>query len=202
MSGFSPPDGFYARTYVPDISVVPLGERPRPRNRRRGRSGDDLPRGQELARHEQQGSRDRFVAKPHLTVTFHGCELLHHLEPDDADFEKTVEPVVRRQPLPGPSFDPSALRFFPRGYPVAWENRGEDAEVALTQESFRPNVPWTSDQDDFVIVARDPGASSVEVSWVLTEDGNDDGVTGEFRVPTDELVDAAELFKVVFFKER
>lgn len=144
-------------------------------------------------------SRNRFVARPHLTMTFHGCELLDHLDQDDADFEKAVEPVLRKQHALGQSFDPSVLRFSPRDYPVAWGNRGEDAEVVLTPESFRPNAPWTSDQDDYVIVARDPGARAVKVSWALTEDGNDGVTTGEFQVPTDELIDAADLFKSVFF---
>lgn len=143
-------------------------------------------------------SRDRFVAKPHLIVTFHGCELLDHLDPDDADFEKAVEPVLRSQDPFRPTFGYSTLRPLSRDYPVAWSNRGEDAEVVLTPESFRPNVPWTSDQDDYVIVTRDPQASSVEVTWVLTEDGNDAVTSGEFRVPTGELIDAADLFKAVF----
>lgn len=144
-------------------------------------------------------SHDRFVAKPHLIVTFHDCELFDHLDLDDANFEKAVEPVVRAQRPFGMAFDSSDLRITPRDYPVSWSNRGEDAEVVLTPESFRPNVPWTSDQDDYVVVARDPEASGVEVSWVLTEDGNDAVTTGEFRVPTQELVDAADLFKSVFF---
>jgi hypothetical protein len=144
-------------------------------------------------------SRDRFVAKPHLTVTFHGCELLDYLDPDDADFDKAAEPVIRRQDPLRPSFDPSALRL--RGYPVEWANHGEDAEIMLTPKSFRPNVPWTSDQDDYVIVSRDSEADSVEVSWILTEDGNDDVVTGGFRVLTAELMDAADLLRSVFVKE-
>ena len=41
-------------------------------------------------------SRDRFVAKPHLIVTFHDCEALAFREADDADFEKVVEPIVRQ----------------------------------------------------------------------------------------------------------
>ncbi|MEU4820348.1 hypothetical protein AB0H37_00595 [Actinomadura sp. NPDC023710] len=143
-------------------------------------------------------SRDRFVAKPHLIVTFHGCELLDHLDPDDADFEKAVEPVLRSHDPFQPAFDYSTLRPLPRDYPVAWSNRGEDAEVVLTPESFRPNVPWTSDQDDYVITTRDPQASSVEVTWALTEDGNDAVTSGEFRVPTGELIDAVDLFKAVF----
>lgn len=143
-------------------------------------------------------SRDRFVAKPNLIVTFHGCELLEHLDPDDADFEKAVEPVLRAKDPFRPAFDYSALRSVPSDYPVAWSNRDEDAEVVLTPESFRPNMPWTSAQDDYVIISRDPHASSVEVTWVLTEDGIDAVTGGELRVSTGELIDAADLFRAVF----
>lgn len=146
-------------------------------------------------------SRDRFVSKPHLIVTFHGCELVDHLDPDDADYEKAVEPVLRSTDPLRPAFGYSTLRPLVRDYPVTWSNRGEDAEVVLTPESFRPNVPWMSDQDDYVIVARDPQASSVMVTWVLTEDSNDAVTSGELRVPTGELIDAANLFKTVFLKE-
>jgi hypothetical protein len=143
-------------------------------------------------------SHDRFVAKPHLVVTFHGCELFDHLDPDDADYDKAVEPVLQSRDLLRPTFDYSTLRPLPRGYAVAWTNRGDDAEVTLTPESFRPNAPWTSDQDDYVIVAKDPQASRVEVSWVLTEDGNDAATSGELTVPTAELADAGDLFSSVF----
>ena len=146
-------------------------------------------------------SRDRFVAKPHLIVTFHDCEALDHLDPDDADYEKAVEPVVRQQDQFVPGFAPGALRLTPRDYPVAWTNRGDDAEVALTPESFRPNTQWTSDQDDYVLLAREAQASSVLVTWVLTEDGNDAATSGEFRVPTADLVDASALFQAMFLKD-
>lgn len=147
-------------------------------------------------------SRDRFVAKPRLNLIFHGCELFDHLDADDADFEKAVEPVLQRQNPLGPGFNYSAFRPIPRDYPVSWSNRGEDAEIVLTPESLRPNDPWTSDCDDYVLVARDPEAGSVQVSWVLTEDGSDAVTTGEFIVPTAELVDAADLFESVFFVEK
>lgn len=145
-------------------------------------------------------SQDRFVSKPHLIVTFHGCELVDHLDPDDADYEKAVEPVLRSHDPLRASFDYPALRFTPRDYPVAWSNRGEDAEVVITPDSFRPNVPWTSDQDDYVIVTRDVQATSVEVTWVLTEDGNDAVTSGRLRVPVVDTILAADLFKAVFLK--
>jgi hypothetical protein len=133
-------------------------------------------------------SRDRFVAKPHLSVTFHHCEASDYREAHDADYEKVVEPVMRRQDPFGPGFDASDLRITPRGYPIAWTNRGDDTEVVLTPDSFRPNVTWTSDQDDYVILARDPQAASVSVTWVLTEDGNDAVTSGEFEVTTADLI--------------
>lgn len=145
-------------------------------------------------------SRDRFVAKPHLSVVFHGCEVFDYRDPDDADYEKVVEPVVRGHDPFATGFDPSDLRIVPRDYPVVWTSRGDDAEVLLTPESFRPNAPWISDQDDYVILARDPQAASVSVTWTLTEDGNDAVTTGKLAVATADLVDAADLFGAVFLK--
>ncbi|OYN92552.1 hypothetical protein [Parenemella sanctibonifatiensis] len=147
-------------------------------------------------------SHDRFVAKPHLIVTFHDCEVFDYRESDDADYRKVVEPIVRRQDPYGIGFDPSDLRIAARGYPVNWSNHGNNAEVTVTPESFRPNVPWTSDEDDYVILARDPQASAVVVTWVLTEDGNDTVTRGELEVATGELTDAADLLKAAFFKDR
>jgi hypothetical protein len=146
-------------------------------------------------------SRDRFVAKPHLILTFHDCEAVEYLESDDADYEKLVEPIVRRQEPFGIGFAHDALRITPREYPVSWSNRDGDAEVVLTPESFRPNAPWTSDQDDYVILSKDPQAASISVTWVLTEDGSDAVTRGELQVTTADLVDAADLFKAAFFPE-
>lgn len=146
-------------------------------------------------------SRDRFVAKPHLIVTFHDCAAFDFLGPEDANYEQLVKPVMRRQDPSGIGLAQVPLRITPRDYPVSWSNRDGDAEVVLTPESFRPNVPWTSDQDDYVILANDSQAASVSVTWVLTEDGNDAVTRGELHVPTAELIDAADLFKAAFFPE-
>ncbi|MBQ0928649.1 hypothetical protein [Saccharopolyspora endophytica] len=147
-------------------------------------------------------SRGRFVAKPQLIVTFHECEAIDYLDADDADYMKVVEPVVGRQEPFGVGFDPGGFGFTPRGYPVSWRNRGNDAEVVLTPESLRPDTPWMSDQDDYVILARDLEASFVTVTWGLTEDGNDAVTTGEFQAPTGDAVDAADLIKAVFLEDQ
>lgn len=150
----------------------------------------------------QVTSRDRFVAKPHLTITFHDCEAFDYQEPGDADWHKLVEPVVRRQEPYGLGFDPSALRLAHRDYPVDWNNHGtDDVEVVLTPESFRPNVPWVSDQDDYVLLARNPQAQTVAVTWVLTEDGNNATTTGELKIAAGDLAAAADLLKASFFDD-
>jgi hypothetical protein len=146
-------------------------------------------------------SRDRFVAMPHLVVTFHGCEAFEFREPDDADFEKVVEPIVARPSryVLGPDY--TDYRITPRGYPVDWANQGGDVEVTLTPESFRPNTPWMSDQDDYVVIARDPEASTVSVSWVLTEDGNDTVTKGDLELRAGDMTDAADLFSAAFLDD-
>ena len=145
-------------------------------------------------------SRDRFIAKPYLTVTFHGCEVLDYLDQGEVDFDRMVEPVLQKQDLPGISSRPPCLRVDLSDGPVVWRNQAEDAEVVIRLESFRPNTPWPTGQDGCVILARDPGGRSVKVSWSLTEDGSDDVVIGEFQVVTEKPVDAVELFERVFFK--
>lgn len=143
-------------------------------------------------------SRDRFVAKPHLIVTFHDCEAFDYQEPSDGDLGKVIEPVVHRQDPYGVGFD---LRLAPRGYPVSWRNRGNDVEVIPTPESFRPNAPWVSDQDDYVLLARNPQAPVVNVTWILTEDGNDATTTGELEITPSAHADAAELLRASFFND-
>lgn len=146
-------------------------------------------------------SRDRIIAKPHLTVKFHDCELFDHLDGADASIDEVVEPIVQDW-SPHALIDNRAVRRVrPRAYPVAWNNRGNDAEVILTPESFRPNSPWTSDQDDYVILVRDPQASTVTVTWELTEEGSDEVTTGELTVSASTLVDAGDLFIAAVVKE-
>ena len=140
------------------------------------------------------------MAKPHLIVTFHDCEVFDYREPADANLAKVVEPVARRISPYGPASDPADLHVAVRGYPVQWNNRGNNVEVVLTPESFRPNVAWTSDEDDYVLVTRVPQAEAVAVTWVLTEDGNDVVTTGEFNIEPAELVEAPELFNRSFVR--
>jgi hypothetical protein len=147
-------------------------------------------------------SHRRHIAKPQLTVTFHDCEVLDHVDPDDADYEKAVEPVVKAQQPFGAGLNFPILRSIRGDYPVSWTNCEEDAEVTLSLDSLRPEGSWSSNQDDYVIVARNPEAADVEVSWTLTEDGSDDVTTDTFQVFTQELSEGRELFISAFFPEQ
>ncbi len=135
-------------------------------------------------------------------MTFHHCEAFDLRDADGADLTKVVEPVVRRRDpfMTGTYLDP--LRIKPRGYPVSWENKGDDAEVVLTPDSFRPDRPWASDMDDYAVVARHPQAGTVSVTWVLTEDGSDAVIRGELEVSTADLVDAGNLLTATFFNHQ
>lgn len=142
-------------------------------------------------------SRDRFISRPRLVVTLHGCEVIAYLYPDDADEDEVVEPVIRPQ-TPFAHLNYAAPVSPPRDYPVSWSNRGDDAEIVITVDSFRPNTPWSSDQDDYVVIARDLEAESVEVTWELTEDDSDAVTSGSFTCPTAEVVDVTSVISSVF----
>lgn len=142
-------------------------------------------------------SQDPFIAKPQLTITLHDCEAFDFHDSEDANYDRVVEPVLGRKNHFG--IDPGDFGpIVPRDYPVAWSNRENDVEVTLTPDSFRPNVAWRTDQDDYVVVCRDPEATSVRLTWVLTEDGNDATTRGELEVAPGSVIDAGELFKSSF----
>jgi hypothetical protein len=150
----------------------------------------------------QLTSRERFVAKPQLTVTFHNCEAFDYYETDGADYRQVVKPVLGRDTSFGEVLDLSIYRIAHRDYPVSWINRHNNVKVTLPPESFRPNLPWRNDQDDYVVVSRDPQATSVHVTWMPTEDSNDATTRGELDVATGPVLDAGELFKTTFLDKQ
>lgn len=140
-------------------------------------------------------SRGRFVSKPQLTITFRDCEVYDFLDRDEFNMNVIAEPVIDPPRMPGYGLLASPPQVRIARHPVEWQNRDGDAEVRITLESFRPDDRWASDRDDFVLVSRDGTATSVSASWVLTEEGSDNLVTGEFTVPTATPVDAGEILR-------
>lgn len=143
-------------------------------------------------------SHGRYVARPQIVFTFHRCEAFDFRDAEHAVLDNVLEPVVRaRDPfIAGTHLD--ALRLRPHGYPVAWESTDEDVEVVLSPASLRPDTPWSTQGDDYVIVARDLEASTVAVTWTLTEEDSDVVTRGEIAVPTRAVVNASDLLFQVF----
>lgn len=134
-------------------------------------------------------SHNRFVTKPHLSLIFHDCEVVTYLEKGTLDYNKIVEPIIcKKYDLP---FIPSLT---PAVYPVRWQNEERGAKVLLTPDSFRPNEPWETDLDDYALISRDPNAKSIQVTWTLTEEDNNNEITGEFQASTAELISIEDLF--------
>lgn len=146
-------------------------------------------------------SHNRFISKPHLVVTFHGCELIEHVGLEEANYEEVIKPVLQSRDLFKTSLSLYPLRPPVQNYPVTWSNDGDDARVTLSPDSLRPNVSWSSGQDDYIIVARHEQAQSINVSWTLTEDGSDLTTTGGFEVLTGSLADAADLYSETFLSD-
>lgn len=142
-------------------------------------------------------SHNRYVDQPHLLLTFENCMVVDHLDREDADLTKVLEPVVRQRSVYHHlNYDLSNIRL--DSYPVSWDNSGNNAEILLTPEAFRPNVPVEFDQDDYVLIARDHTVEEITVTWQLTEAENDEDISGTFTVPLNEAVHAAELLGDAF----
>ncbi|WP_051299635.1 hypothetical protein [Arthrobacter castelli] len=144
-------------------------------------------------------SHNRSITKPRLIITFYDCEAFTYYTPEDADYGKVVKPIIRprQQPPYVPGFEPGTL--IPRDYPVSWNNSENNVEVTLTPESFRPNTPWESGQDDYVLVTRDSQAETVAATWVLTEEGYDETTKGDLQITPGRITKAHELVIATFF---
>lgn len=129
-----------------------------------------------------------------MILIFHDCEVLDYLKEESLEYNKIVEPIISDQ-HPHEVFDVSSLpNFTPIGHPVRWQNEERGAKILITPDSFRPNEPWETDLDDYVLISRDPNAKSIQVTWALTEEHNNEETTGEFQVSTAELISIKELF--------
>jgi hypothetical protein len=147
-------------------------------------------------------SHGRSIERPQLIVTFHDCEAFMYEEADDVGWDELVEPI--EQPTGSAAvtaYRPRMMNIRPANRSVDWATRGQDVVVTIAPESFRPDTPWSTDLDDHVVVARDPEASAVVVTWALTEAGSDKRSTGGCEVSTDEPLDGVDLVKRLIGKD-
>lgn len=142
-------------------------------------------------------SHGRFLAGPQLTVVFHDCELVEHLEPEDFDPEIVVEPVLGKRTDPFGVVVPPVHSFVPRSYPVSWDSSAQGATVVLTPDALRPDTAWVTDGDDYCLLAPSD-QDVVRVSWTLTVRDDDTRYRGEQHVAVAPARDALELYRDLF----
>lgn len=141
-------------------------------------------------------SPGRSIDEPRLELRLHQCEVVEFLEDDEPTWRDFVEPVHEYvDPLALPAHVWIPRRVTPRDHPITWEQDGNDVLVLMQLDSLRPDSLWRADSDDFVVMARDPEAQAVTLSWRLTERGSDDQWTGEQEVATEAPRNALEVFK-------
>lgn len=81
-----------------------------------------------------------------------------------------------------PGYDLSDLK--PVGYPVEWENVGDEVVVTVELEHLRPRTVWKSEPVDVVLLI--PGIvdrDSLEVVWTATAEGVNGRAEGTFSIP-------------------
>ena len=147
-------------------------------------------------------SHGRFIAKPQLSVHFYGCEILEWNNPDNADLEKLVEPVIHKTDAFGYKLDTGSLSINRPHREPTFGNDSDKAWMTFDAESFRPNTPWHSGSKECILVVRDISSEHIEATWMLTEDGNDEVVTGGFTVKTESPVYARDLVLHYFLNEK
>ena len=147
-------------------------------------------------------SHGRFIAKPQLSVHFYGCEILEWNDPDDADWEKLVEPIIHKTDAFGYRLDTGSLSInMPHREPT-FGNDSDKAWMNFDAESFRPNTPWRSRSKECILIAQNISSEHIEATWTLTEDGNDEVVSGRFTIETEPSVSARELVLQYFRDEK
>ena len=147
-------------------------------------------------------SHSRFIAKPQLSVHFYGCEILEWNDPDDADWEKLVEPIIHKTDAFGYRLDTGSLSInMPHREPT-FGNDSDKAWMNFDAESIRPNTPWRSRSKECILIAQNISSEHIEATWTLTEDGNDEVVSGRFTIETEPSVSARELVLQYFCDEK
>lgn len=86
-------------------------------------------------------------------------------------------------------------RSFRRDIETDWENIGDDLVITLTPKHLRPNSPWTSERDEFVVVSSHPEATQMDLEWSLTATNLSDRHDGHAQLPARRVLDLRELFQ-------
>ncbi|MDO4259831.1 MAG: hypothetical protein Q4C87_09975 [Actinomycetaceae bacterium] len=146
----------------------------------------------------------RFISKPHLEIFFHNCAAYKHLSNENQDwgyFITPIEPEADYSPFRLQDYDFSHFRTIWNQPTEEWDNKDEYARVVLTPESFRPDSPWVSENDNYVLVTRRSNMEKVRITWRLTEANSDKLTEGEFIIDSITSVNMPSQFRRIMTDE-
>ena len=137
-----------------------------------------------------------FLSNPLMIVTIEGAYGVEDDRATDIDRDAVLPSVESRRRDPGIVPVQAAMRHL---RPIAaqremqWTNTETGVEVRLTPEALRPETPWSPTRPDLVVIARNPDADELRVTWSLTAKGINDRLTGEATLRVDRDMGARSL---------
>lgn len=137
-----------------------------------------------------------YLANPQLIVTVHDARGLDPQDPKDVEAAEILPPVDEPQQnvLAFSRSVRQGSRPMRRRMEVEWEDTSDGCvRIVLSPEALRPSTPWTSRDDELVIVSTDPEAKALKVSWELTAEGVAKKITDSTTLPVRRVDDARTL---------
>lgn len=122
-------------------------------------------------------------------------------EPKDVSPENIFPPVIKKRnpyEVDYSLLDPGLNRFRSPvyRYPLRWENAGNNLQVTIELDQLRPGTPWTSDGDDFVVIARHD-ATALSGTWRATVRGQHRAFDGEVSIPVRTGHNIINLYRIL-----
>ncbi len=134
-----------------------------------------------------------FLTNVQVILTFHGAGGLEFEDIGTFEWERLKDPDWE-PPAYGPFGSIAAYNFKPAppaDHPVEWENNDDgDLEVTITLAELRPHPPWRHNENDVVLVLRNPDLDEVTVTYTVTAHGYGTVFEGEPFTIAVEQVDA------------
>ncbi|MFX1819635.1 nucleotide-binding protein [Pseudarthrobacter sp. CC4] len=127
-------------------------------------------------------TKQQFLESVRIDILFKNATGLDKKDLDDLDLNSLIPPVIPASNPHGHSF---IHQYIPGpvvtgSYPLTWRNEPAGVQVVVELDNLRPQTPWVSDGDDFVLIAH---ASEVLAEWRITARGYHQSFEGSFPVP-------------------
>lgn len=123
---------------------------------------------------------EAFLKNVQVILTFHNAKGLKYIEPSKFEWDKLEDPDWERPvgPYGVPNYITPELPR-PAGYPVEWENDGDNLVVTITLPELRPHPPKKLEGNDVVLLVTDSALNAIKVTWTATAEGYGRPLEGE-----------------------